>query len=92
MRILIAESKTMTDCGAEVGPELLADHRPRLDSIATTFMRGWSEWKPEEISAALKVSPALASEFLKVGKGFSYFVILLVNYSNFPHSKPAENL
>lgn len=70
MRILIAESKTMTECGAEAGAELLAGHRPRLDSIATTFMRGWGEWTAEEISGALKVSPALASEFLKMAYEF----------------------
>lgn len=70
MRLLIAEAKTMTGCDTIVPADVLAAHRPMMDSTATSLMETWSHLQPEEISRALKVSPALAAHFLRLAYEF----------------------
>lgn len=70
MRILIAESKTMGGCCDTVSPDYISRHRPRLDSLATTLMGQWSEAGADKIVSALKVSPKLAAEFMKMAYEF----------------------
>lgn len=72
MRILIAESKTMTDRELNVSSEEYRQHHPELDSIATLFMRKWSEWSLGEIASVLKVSNTMAAAFKQMAYNFSY--------------------
>lgn len=71
MKVLIAESKTMSDCLAPVSPESWKLHRPWLDSLATGFMRDWSEWQPAEVMATLKISAPMAAGFKRMAYEFS---------------------
>lgn len=70
MRILIAESKTMTHCDGLITPAVLAARRPCLDPVATTLMESWSQWSPSAIASALKVSPAIAADFMTMAYEF----------------------
>ncbi|MCM1347943.1 MAG: YaaA family protein [Firmicutes bacterium] len=72
MRVLIAESKTMANHELHVAPEDYRRHHPRLDSIATLFMKKWSEWPLGEIASALKVSSSMAAAFKRMAYNFSY--------------------
>lgn len=72
MRILIAESKTMTDQELPVSSEAYIRHHPQLDSISTLFMKKWSEWTLGEIASALKVSSTMAAAFKRMAYNFSY--------------------
>lgn len=72
MRILIAESKTMADRELTVSPEEYRQHHPGLDSIATLFMKKWSELPLGEVASVLKVSNAMAAAFKRMAYDFSY--------------------
>ena len=60
----------MTSCSQAVTPAMLRRHRPGFDAEATELMEGWARWSVAQVSEALKVSPALASEFLKMAYEF----------------------
>lgn len=70
MRILIAESKTMAECTSPVSAEVLRQHTPRLDSIATLFMKDWGEWPVDKLAATLKISQSLAAGFKRMAYEF----------------------
>lgn len=70
MRILIAESKTMAECTSPVTADVLKQHTPRLDSIATFFMKDWGEWPVDKLAATLKISQSLAAEFKRMAYEF----------------------
>lgn len=72
MRILIAESKTMTREELAIAPRDYKLHHPPLDSIATIFMKKWNEWSPDEIASVLKVSNTMAAAFKRMAYNFSY--------------------
>lgn len=72
MKILIAESKTMAEQELPISTEDYMHHHPRLDSIATLFMKKWSEWPLGEIAAVLKVSNSMAAAFKRMAYNFSY--------------------
>lgn len=70
MRILIAESKTMSECDTPVESETYRLHRPELDSIASHLMRDWSKWPLAEISTAFKISASLAADVKRMAYEF----------------------
>lgn len=72
MRILIAESKTMSRQEEQIPSDVYLKHHPLLDSIATNFMSRWSNLSIEEITSALKVSPAMAAGFIRMARDFSF--------------------
>lgn len=60
----------MEPCREMVEPGVLALHRPYLDSLVTTLMKGWSQWKVDDIAQALGISGALAASFLRMAYDF----------------------
>ena len=70
MRILIAEAKTMTGCNGPVTPAAALAHTPALDAAATALMAEWSRWSAADIALTLKISPAMASDFLLMAREF----------------------
>ena len=70
MRILIAESKTMSGCDEVVSPEMFTAHRPRLDALATSFMADWILRGPQTMGSALKLSPKLTADFMNMAYEF----------------------
>lgn len=72
MRVLIAESKTMTSEEFAIAPEDYRLHHPQLDSIATLFMKKWGEWSLDEVASVLKVSNTMAAAFKRMAYNFSY--------------------
>lgn len=60
----------MGECTALTEADELRQHRPELDSIATSFMKSWGEWSADEIADALKISHPLAAEFKRMAYEF----------------------
>lgn len=59
MVILIAESKTMAPCDGRVDAEILHEHTPVFESEATGIMKSLEVLSAQEISEAVKISPAM---------------------------------
>lgn len=62
MIILIAESKTMTDCNKSVTQDFYQAHRSQTDSVVTHFTRDWAEWSVPETAEKLGISIKLAAK------------------------------
>ena len=60
MIILIAESKTMTDCSSPVAAAELAAHTPEFQLTAAELMHSWASLSVPELAAAIKISRPMA--------------------------------
>ncbi len=66
MLILIAESKTMTDCRKAVSREEYAAHRPLLESGADALMESLDGLTAAELSAKVKISEAMGGRLKRM--------------------------
>ncbi|MDE6339391.1 MAG: YaaA family protein [Muribaculaceae bacterium] len=70
MITLIAESKTMRDGGVPVAPEIYAGHKPVGEIVADEIMHRLALMSVQEIAAAIKISPVMASKVAKMAYEF----------------------
>ncbi len=72
MLTLIAESKTMNSCSEQVSSSLFSANRPPLETEADAIMQSLQKMTPQQLSEAVKVSPALGQRLYMMIQEFPH--------------------